>query len=240
MRISRKTVILVLAGLFLVGAVGLQGVRMRDVHRGDMTSPVQPISLAEKLPGTLAGWSVSDEPLGATESVRSAVARTLNYDDYVFRSYTRGDTQFAVYVAYWTAGRMPMEKVASHTPDRCWSENGWSCNAMRYPEILDSEAGRLKPAYWRIFTPPSMGPKQYVLYWHLVGDELYDYGGGFNQRLSVLRWWSDMLRYAFTGSQEQFFIRLTSTRPFEELRGDAGFEAVVAALARLGLSSRQQ
>jgi len=240
MKTRSKILIFGIATVALGAALALQTVQIRDVKRGDVTSPAQPIGLGKKVPETLVGWSAQDQPLGANESLRSAVERTLNYDDYVFRSYTRGDTQFAVYVAYWTAGRMPMEKVASHTPDRCWSENGWSCNAMRYPEILDSEAGRLKPAYWRIFTPPSMGPKQYVLYWHLVGDELYDYGGGFNQRLSVLRWWSDMLRYAFTGSQEQFFIRLTSTRPFEELRGDAGFEAVVAALARLGLSSRQQ
>ncbi|MDD3180448.1 MAG: hypothetical protein PHQ04_08870 [Opitutaceae bacterium] len=40
----------------------------------------------------------------------------------------------------------------------------------------------------------------------------------------------------FSDSGEQCFIRLTSNRPFEELAGDPGWEELLAALAKLGLS----
>lgn len=238
MKTRSKILIFGIATVALGAALALQTVQIRDVKRGDVTSPAQPIGLGKKVPETLVGWSAQDQPLGANESLRSAVERTLNYDDYVFRSYRRAGTEFAVYAAYWSVGRMPMEKVASHTPDRCWSENGWRCTKMNYPVTLSTEDGQLKPAYWRIFEPPGGSEPHYVMYWHLVGDELYDYGGGFNQRPGIVKWWSDMLRYAMSGSKEQFFIRLTSNRPFEELRGDAGFEQVLMALAELGLAAR--
>jgi hypothetical protein len=106
-----------------------------------------------------------------------------------------------------------------------------SSGLRSHPSALVS----LKPAYWRSFTPPGGTEPTQVLYWHLVGDELYDYGHGFNRRPGFLRWWRDMLRYAFAGSREQFFIRLTSNRPFEELEADAGFQAIVDALGELGL-----
>jgi hypothetical protein len=224
--------------LVLVLACLLQTVTMRNVQRGDVTSATRPIGLATKVPQVLEGWTVADEPLGPTEGTSTAAERTLNYDDMVNRRYRRGGDSVGVYVAYWSPGRMPMEKVASHTPDRCWSENGWTCDQMRFPEDVAAPSGPLRPAYWRLFTPPGNGTKQYVMYWHLVGDELYDYGGGFNRRPSAIKWWRDMLHYAFAGSREQYFIRLTSDRPFEELRGDPGFEQVLEALARLGLAAR--
>lgn len=222
----------------LVAALGLQGIRMRNVQRGDVTSPARPIGLGARLPATSPGWNVANLPLGATEFLSSEVAQTLNYDDHVYRTYSRGGDEVSVYVAYWSPGRMPVEKVASHTPDRCWSENGWNCTAYRFPATLQSPDGPLKPGYWRIFVPPNGGPKQYVIYWQLVGSELYDFGGGFNRRLSPIKWWRDMLHYAWKGSAAQYFIRVTSDRPFEELQGDPGFEEVLGALAKLGLAAR--
>lgn len=238
MKATSKQIGLAVGALVLVGALALQFMRIRDVHRGDMTSPPVPIGLATRVPQQVDGWTATDTPLGATENVESKVEQMLNYDDYVYRVYGKGGVQFSVYAAYWSPGRMPMERVASHTPDRCWSENGWTCTRFRYPETLTSTAGALKPGYWRIFVPPNGGAQQYVMYWHLVGDELYDYGGGFNRRLGIVKWWRDMVHYAFAGSREQYFIRLTSDRPFENLRGDPGFEQVLDALARLGLAAR--
>lgn len=224
------------AVVVLIAALLLQTVRIRNVKLGDVTSPPQPIGLGEKVPRQLAGWTARDEPLGPSEFVQSAVEKTLNYDDVVNRVYSTGGGTLGVYIAYWSPGRMPMEKVASHTPDRCWSENGWRCTAMRYPEIVTTAAGTLRPAYWRVFVPPASGRAQHVMYWHLVGGELYDYGGGFNRRPGIVKWWRDMLHYAFKGSAEQYFVRLTSDRPFETLRGDVGFEAMLTALAQFGLS----
>lgn len=325
-----------LALVFGLG-VALQAVRIRDVQRGDITSPLRPIGLAAKLPLAPAGWVGRDEPLGNTERLRSAVEQNLNFDDHVNRVFEKQGKVFGAYVGYWSAGRMPVQKVASHTPDRCWSENGWTCTAARFPVVLKlaeqkaesgelraesgllQETGRgraeqnhethephetfrsasqrarsirsegtepgafssslpsepnaargeasgarkrttetqsaesgldrspsdlgsapvqLKPGYWRTFMPPGGESPTYVLYWHLVGDQLYDYGGGFNRRPGWVRWWRDMLHYAIAGSQPQYFIRLTSNRPFDELERDPGFQAVVEALATLGLAAR--
>ena len=234
---SFRPFILLAVALVLAGGIGLQLVRLRDVKQGDVTSPARPIGLADRVPRSVAGWATADLPLGPTELVSTAAEKTLNYDDMVNRVYRRGGVEFGVYVAYWAPGRMPMEKVASHTPDRCWSENGWTCTESRFPENWATADGPLKPAYWRTFVPPGERAPHYVVYWHLVGDELYDYGGGFNRRPSVVKWWRDMLHYAWAGSQEQYFVRVTSDRPFEQLRGDPGFEEVVRSLAALGIEA---
>ncbi|MCR6656828.1 MAG: EpsI family protein [Opitutus sp.] len=232
---SGKTLLIVL-GVVLLAGIALQAIPMRNVKLGDVNSPARPIGLAEKIPAALDGWTVREEALGPNESVRSVVEKTLNYDDYVFRTYRRGATEFAVYIAYWSAGRMPMEKVASHTPDRCWSENGWTCTQMRFPEVWEAADGKLKPAYWRTFVPPGASAQTHVVYWHLVNGEPYDYGTGFNRRASPLKWWRDTLHYAWKGSGEQFFIRVTSNRPFEEVRREPGFAEVLNDLAKLGLA----
>jgi hypothetical protein len=231
-----RSAILVAAGLLLVAALALQFLRLRNIKNGDTATAARPLGLAKILPANAAGWVVRDEPLGATEFVRSEVEKTLNYDDVVNRTYRKGDRSFGLYVAFWAAGRMPVQKVASHTPDRCWSENGWKCEQMRAGDRLPLGNGELKPAYWRLFSAPGAnGLRQYVLYWHLVDGELYDYGDGFNRRPDPLKWWRETLHYAIKGSADQYFIRLTSDRPFEEIQSDPGFQQVLAGLAQLGL-----
>ncbi|MBW7896402.1 MAG: hypothetical protein H3C27_14940 [Opitutaceae bacterium] len=54
-----------------------------------------------------------------------------------------------------------------------------------------------------------------------------------------MKWWRDTLHYAIEGSAEQYFIRLTSDRPFAEIESDPGFREVLGALAGLGLASRR-
>jgi hypothetical protein len=221
----------------LASGLVLQFVRMRDVNSGDTRSQIRPIGLGELVPLNPKGWSGRDEPLGPNEFIQTAVEKNLNYDDVVNRIYRGGSGSFSLYAAYWSPGRMPVQKVASHTPDRCWSENGWTCESLRAGEKVPWQGGALKPAYWRLFaTPGSKSAKQYVLYWHLVGGELYDYGDGFNQRPDPLRWWRETVHYAIKGSADQYFIRLTSDRPFEEIWQDPGFQEVLSALAKLGLA----
>lgn len=184
------------------------------------------------------GWSGRDEPLGPNEFVLTAVEKNPNYDDVVNRIYRRSGDSFGLYAAYWSPGRMPVQKVASHTPDRCWSENGWTCESLRAGEQVPWQDGTLKPAYWRLFaTPGSASAKQYVLYWHLVGGELYDYGTGLNRKPNPIQWWRETVHYALKGSADQYFIRLTSDWPFEEIWQDPGFQEVLSALAKLGLKA---
>jgi hypothetical protein len=230
---------LILVLLLVAAAVGVQFFEIRDVKEGDRSLVTRSIGLAVAVPSALTGWMGQDEPLGATELLKSAVEKTLNYDDVVNRTYRRGDLIVGVYAAYWSAGRMPVQKVASHTPDRCWSENGWICDQLRSNEPVVSGGLVLRPANWRLFlTPGATRDRQYVLYWHLVGDELYDYGDGLNRRPNPIKWWRDTVHYAIKGSANQKFIRLTSNRPFEELRGDPGWEELLGALAKLGLEAQ--
>ena len=230
-----------IGGLFalvvLVVACGLQGLRLRNLKDGDTHTTARRIQLDATLPKAVAGWTAIDEPLGPTEFLQTAVEKNLNYDDMVNRVYRRGERSFGLYVAYWSPGRMPVQKVASHTPDRCWSENGWTCEVMRIDDQLKAGDRRLLPARWRLFRPPvAGGAKQHVLYWHLVGGELYDYGEGFNQRPDPLKWWRDTVHYAVKGSSDQYFVRIMSAQPLEELQGDPGFQEVLRALAGLGLA----
>lgn len=237
-RSNRSLWVLVLAAIVLGGGALLQWMPVRDVKEGDRSAPVRQIRLAGQVPQGIAGWSVRDEPLGSNESLRSAVERTLNYDDYVYRVYSRGNESFGVYVAYWSPGRLPVQKVASHTPDRCWTENGWTCPEQRFAVTLPSGNEMLMPGQWRRFLPPNGAAEQFVLYWHLVGGQPYDYGERFNARPDLVKWWRDTVAYAFRGSDEQYFIRLTSDRPFEQLVGDPGFQEVLSAVGKLGLAAR--
>ena len=235
MKIRASIVSFLLVGLVIVIALIMQQGGLRDLKRGDVSSSYQPIGLGEQVPSTVKGWTGIDEPLGPTEFLQSAVEKNLNYDDMVNRRYVKGDSVFGVYAGYWSPGRMPVQKVASHTPDRCWSENGWNCEEAKFPVILEADGKTLRPAYWRRFTPPGGSQDTFVLYWHLVGGELYDYGTGFNQRINPVAWWKETLHYAFKGSSEQFFIRLTSNKPFEEIWDEVGVQEIVGALAELGL-----
>lgn len=225
--------------MLLVGVI-LQWLKVRDIKEGDRLSEARPVRLVERVPRTLAGWSARDEPLGPNEVTRTAVEKVLNYDDYVFRLFEKDGKQIGVYVAYWAAGRMPLQKVASHTPDRCWTENGWRCEDMRFAEPVGAGDMRLMSAQWRRFTPPSGAAQQYVVYWHLVGDRLYDYGTRFNARPDLVKWWRDTLEYAFSGSEAQYFIRITSNRPFDEFARESAWAELVEALAKLGLESKEQ
>ena len=227
----------ILAGALLVGAGILQIFQVRNVKDGDTLSGVRPLGLDTLITKTPAGWMSVDEPLGATEFMRSSVEKTLNYDDYINRVYQKSKQRFSLYVAYWSPGRMPVQKVASHTPDRCWTENGWTCLQLRSNERLTGSGVPLMPAQWRLFAPPGANTvPEYVVYWHLVGGELYDYGDGLNRRANPLKWWRDTVHFAVKGSAEQYFIRLTSDRPFDELNKDPGFQEILRALGKLGLA----
>lgn len=238
MKFSHQTLVLSGVGVLLLLGVTLQGLNVRDVKEGDRSKPAAGVRLAERVPHNLATWPGRDEPLGPNEVTRTAVERTLNYDDFVFRVFKNGDREIGVYVAYWGPGRMPLQKVASHTPDRCWTENGWKCEEMRFSEVVSTDGVNLMPAQWRRFTPPNGAAQQYVVYWHLVGTRLYEYGARFNARPDLVKWWRDTLDYAFSGSEAQYFIRVTSNRPFEEFAGDPAWRELVGSLVLLGLEGK--
>jgi hypothetical protein len=225
---------LVIPGLVLVTAVALQGMSVfREAPR------VRGLHLTQSVPFAIQDWNGRDLPLGANEFVSKVAEKTLNYDEVIYREYRRADAFFTVYVAYWGAGKMPAQLVASHTPDRCWTENGWRCLEMKFrqPFVVDGQA--LQPAEWRLFEPPNGGKPTYVLFWHLVAGRVYDYGDRFSSVPDPLRWCKDAVQQAFLGNREQYFIRIASSDTPEKLSNDPGFRAVMRGLGRLGLSVKR-
>jgi len=129
MNASLLRISLVVPAVALVGAVALQGTHLfREVPKP------RDLRLDEAVPIRLEGWDGHDVPLGANEFQSNAVEKVLNYDQVIYREYRHDQESFGVYVAYWGAGKMPTRFVASHTPDRCWTENGWHCVEMKFRE----------------------------------------------------------------------------------------------------------
>jgi hypothetical protein len=227
-----KTLPLALAAMVMAGAVIIQAFD----PMGELPEP-RPKHLAQLIPVEIPGWQAEVLPLGPNEFVDARVSQTLNFDDVFNVRYRRGRQEFGVYVAYWGAGKMPTRLVASHTPDRCWSENGWTCLDMRFYERLEPGGVALQPADWRWFRPPH-GEPIYVVFWHLIEGRVYDYGGRFNQIPHPFEWWKDVVRQMVQGSREQYFIRVTSSGPFEQIMEDEGFQLVMQGLARVGLAEK--
>ncbi|MES2697363.1 MAG: exosortase-associated EpsI family protein [Verrucomicrobiota bacterium] len=218
--------------LLLVAAITIQLV---FTFREKPQENVKP-RIATQLSATLQGWAVTDEALGSTEATSAAALKVLNLDDYVYRRYQRGRTSFTVYAAYWARGKMPTRLVASHTPDRCWTENGMRCVDMRFQQAYDVSGRHLLPAEYRVFLPPkSESDRTYVAYWHTVEGRLYDYGNRFNAVPHPWLWWKDTLAQAMHGSREQLFVRIASDVPLDELWRNGDFQTVMAQVAALGL-----
>lgn len=232
---NNATGLLILAALLLIGAVGLQFLSVRNLSSGDQRSLRATDWLDSRVPGNLVGWSGKDVSLGASEFMKGQVEEILNFDDCSYRIYSRGSARLGVYVAYWKQDRMPVSRVASHTPDRCWTDNGWSCEAMRFDERWTVSGEKLQPGQWRIFKSPR-GDTEYVVFWHLIGDKTFDFGDRFTHFTDPTKWVRDTIAYATLGSAEQYFIRLTSDRPFDELNNDPGFQEILRALGKLGLA----
>jgi len=224
-RLNSKLLFLV-GALMLILAVLLQVVRYKPQAREGRGLPLEQL-----LPAEIARWTSRVVPLGATEVSEGKVEEILKFDDVFSREYRSEGRSLGLYVAYWKPGKMPTQVVASHTPDRCWSSAGWHCDEQKHAVSLPG----LRPGEWRIFSMAD-GPKLKVIFWVLVGDELYDFGDRFTRIPSPWRWWRDVAKQIFRAPPEQYFIRLTSNVPFEQLKDDPGYQGLLAALAKLGLA----
>jgi len=191
--------------------------------------------VADYVPEEAKGWSVTNQELGATESMKERSEQILDLDDFVYRNYSRagGDEFFEVYVAYWAPGKASILEVSSHTPDRCWTENGWTQLDQKHAVEKEIAGDSLLPAEWRAFE--IQGNEQFVHYWHLVGGDSYQYSQRSNAFPTPYTYVRDLLRSHMAGTGEQYFIRINTNIPFEELWYDPGFREVVAEVAELGL-----
>ncbi len=196
-------------------------------------------SFRQSLPENLPGWSVEEMTIGPTEQDSAAISRCLNYDELIFRQYRSSRGGFYLYLAYWSPHRMPPDAVGGHTPDACWMGGGWTCEASSFSWKSRLGDKELLPAQYRRFRDAA-GRVQYVIYWHLVGGKLFegDYriDGSPSVRSCLL--WKSILLHKTDTNDEQYFVRLSSERPFEEIWDDPGFRTLMESLARLCLSGR--
>lgn len=181
------------------------------------------------------GWTATKTPLGPTEASSNQVERILNYDDVFYYRFTKGDLTFSLYACYWGEGKMPAQLVASHTPDRCWTENGMTCIDTEFNVVKTVLNSELLPAQSRIFTTNQNDQEIYVYFWHLIDGELYDYGERFNAVPHPLKWVRDAVSDAILGTKEQYFIRIDSNRPITQFWEDRSVQEIVSNLKKIGL-----
>ena len=148
--------------LIFGSVVVLSSLALQFLPPPDHTGPSKGSHLSDTLPTDLPGWNVEDQELGETEAVRAAADKQLQLDDFVYRTYQKGRLSFDIYMAYWGPGKMPVQMVASHTPDRCWTENGWVCTDMQFAVPVRQGGFDLLPAQVRTFE--LQGQARNVLY----------------------------------------------------------------------------
>lgn len=230
-----KKVVITVMITALLAAVGLQVyISFQPTPPPSLEAP-----LAEVIPSTVEGWKVTDLPMAASAEMQNRVEDTLQYDDAIFRMYERQGIQIGVYVAYWQAGKVSISKAGTHTPDTCWVVNGWEQGERKSGVCMPLMDTELKPGEWGIFTKDNT--PQYVLFWHLVGGTPYGYEqygwdrNVFDKIKRHLLFLRDARIFGLNQRREQFFIRVSSNIPFNEVWEIEGFQDIMAGIAKLGL-----
>lgn len=180
------------------------------------------------------GWKVEDLPLGDTESLNTTALKMLRMDGFIQRRYTRGADELTLYVAYWKPGTMDTRLVASHTPDRCWVENGWSCPLLRNAQTLEMPEMEVQPAQYRVFR--MNGRDVTVYYWLMVNGERYEFGDRMNRYPNPLMFIRDFIREMARGRPEHYFVRISSNMDAERLRRLPLFIETMKGLEKTGIS----
>lgn len=179
----------------------------------------------------LPGWEVKDMDLAESEEMQERVAQILNYTQAIYRTYRRGSTEVGVYVGYWAPKTMPVRQVNAHTPDVCWVLNGWSVEDRQFAVAYEAQGDSLRPAEVRQME--KQNHTLYVAYWHVIGDRTY-----VNRSVNI---WNRMqpiqslFRYGLHQQEAQFFIRISSNRPLDEIWDDAGFQQIIEPLKAMAL-----
>jgi exosortase len=164
-------------------------------------------------------------------------APILQTEHLVERAYVRAATPehpepllIDVYMAYWPPGKVRVSVVASHTPDACWPGSGWESRPnppAPSPFLVGNHA--LPPPEYRIFT--NAGRLQHVWYWHLYDGTSISQINPFSAVDFVKLGWN----YGFRSAGEQLFVRISSNRPWNEIKDDPLLAEVFTGLAPHGL-----
>lgn len=193
---------------------------------------VQVPELETAIPVDLEGWEVEDLPLAPTMEAEEKALTILNFSDAISRSYKKGDQTIILYMAYWEPLRMPVRQVGAHTPDVCWIQNGWTCEPQNrhYEEDFYIGTQKLKPAQYGKYE--KHGVIQHTYFWHIVGGKLFVARNKFGKH-NRWQYITDFRDFGMNQQREQFFIRISSNKPFDSLWGDKEFQRLMGAVAKV-------
>lgn len=202
------------------------------VHSRDQSDETAQVpDLATLLPAASEGWKVS-EPDDLYQF--TGILQTTHLME---RTYLRADAdgrpvQITVYVAYWPAGQTSVSRVASHTPDACWPGAGWTSQTSGEDrrQTLAVDDQRLAPAEYRLFRT-DRGFLQHVWFWHVFDGRVIDYRDPY----SIPALLQIALQYGFKRQGSQYFVRMSSNRPWGDLAAEPLLRDILTGLARTGL-----
>jgi len=190
-----------------------------------------PVDLLTFLPADPDGWD-----LVATQDLYrfSDILETENLAQrtYIKASPNPDDSiQITVYLAYWAPGAAPVSLVASHTPDACWPGSGWAAHPERAQRTqLPLPGGdHLAAAEYRFFEKGSL--TQHVWFWHAYDRHVIQ---EFNPRRPI-ELLESVLEYGVRSQGDQLFARLSSNRPWEEIRDEPVVRTILANLEAFGI-----
>ncbi len=216
-----------LGGVALLAALGIAFFALsRPV--GPRDRPPDLTDVLALLPAEAPGWTVR-----TTDDLYrfSGVLQTRHLAERTYlRATAQGEVHVNAYVAHWSAGSAPVSLVASHTPDACWPGSGWLPEENPDRQVALKTGDRSLPlAEQRVFR---FGEQpQHVWYWHIYDGRVISYRDPYSIPALV----EIALRYGFRREGSQYFVRLSSNRPWEEIRGEPLIRELAANLARVGL-----
>lgn len=240
--INAVIILLFLAGAVLFALSSAKGPEQAGGEGGAGASRAG--MLAAALPAQIEGWKSKERPLGDTPEVERAARKALRASDYFSREYFSedGSRRFGVYVAFWEKGADGTANASSHTPDRCWVENGWKNRLDKSDSrrlVGPADGVPIMPANYRFMTFDSRGVSAHVLFWFVRGGKLFDYGAADTYLRNPLDYLKNAFAASFTKVPELYFVRIESATPFEELQKDAGFMKMLGVLGKLAIGERQ-
>lgn len=176
-------------------------------------------------------WTWKDLPLSESEEVLNRIGEQLAFDEGIYRVYRNGRVSVAVWAAYWRPEGAHIMQVHTHEPDSCWVGGGWAIDQREDRYTFDWPGDRsLTPAKYRLMAKPE--GKVHVAFWHLVG--------GVNLKIdrtegSLTKYPKIIRQTGIQNKGEQYFLRISSTHPFDELMSDPDFRKILASVADNGL-----
>lgn len=190
-----------------------------------------PPPLASLVPPEIAGWQVS------TVNDLEKFSGILQTTDLLERTYVRtdrpdGPVSVNVYIAYWPPGRTSVSRVASHTPDACWPGSGWiaQTDRTRHAEAPLLPGVTVSPAEYRFFST-ARGQTQHVWFWHVFDGRVITYRDPY----SIPALLQIGLQYGFRRQGSQYFVRLSSNRPWNEIAAEPLVREIITNLTHVGL-----